>query len=205
VAGAVLIDANSLQVFHADTAGRFTIPYCSSLDQFWVASWLIPLGTSYRAPFGKPGSAGGSTTYFGPPPTTPGPGYARLDRLWPQAVTTPAPCQGQPVDVKLPAGGGVDITWMSKPLSGTPSVITGPVTGYYEILPGLPYNAGTYMPTTNSSGHQIMQQLGAGGMAVNSSSSRFTCQGGGIQATSGSSWQVPIVAGQTAQVTCTVP
>lgn len=203
--GAVLIDALSLQVFHANGAGQFTIPYCSRLDQLWVAGWIIPLGTSYHTAFGKPGSAGGSTTYFGPPPTTPGPGYARLDRLWPQATADPSPCHGESVNARLPAGGGIDITWMTKPPSANVTAVSGPVRGYYEILPGLPYAAGTYTPVASSSGHQVMQQLGAGGLAIDSSSAPFTCQGGGAEQTSGSSWQVPIVAGVTAQVTCTVP
>jgi hypothetical protein len=205
VPNAVLIDAQSLQVVHADGFGRFSLPYCAVLSQLWVADWVIPLGTSYPAYYGKQGSAGGSTTFYGSPPTGPGSGYARLDTLWPQWATDPAPCHGESVDVRLPAGGGVDITWMAKPMSGPEKAISGPVNGYYEILPGLPYDSGTYTPTADPTGHQVIQHLGAGGMAINSSSSPFTCAGDGVERTSGSSWQVAVVAGHTDVITCTVP
>lgn len=203
--GAVIIDAGTLYVFHADDQGRFTIPYCRSLDQLWVSPWLIPLGTSYQAAFGKPASAGGSTTWYGPPPTAPGPTYARLDRLWPQSSAEPAPCWGPSVDVTLPPGGTVDITWLRQASSGPATPITGTVSGYYEVLPGLPYDAGVYAATGDAHGHQVMAQLAPGGVSIDTNSRVFTCSGAGVRQTSGSSWAAEVVPGQVTHATCTVP
>lgn len=204
VPGALLIDASTLAVYHADANGKFAIP-CGAVDNIYVANWIIPLGTSYFVQGAKPGSAGGSTTFFTPPPTTDGPGYARLDKIWSQASANPVPCQGPAIDAQMPAGGTVDITWLKQTGTSAPAPVSGPVDGYYEIMPGLPYSAGTYMPQGDASGHQVMAQLGAGGLALDSNSRPFTCTGGGVIKTSGSSWEVPVVAGQTDDVTCTVP
>lgn len=203
VAGAYVIGVDSLTVVRTDSSGRYSMS-CEltsngmvgrRMEPLVASRWLLPV-----EPTGRGGYAfGEDTTRYGPPPTAPGLGYAFSGGAADVDHAEPATCDGRPVDFVLGPGGGADIQILDA--SGNP-VSTSNMAPDNLYLPGLGRHAALETAPA-ADGHQRVEQLAAGVLRIDGTTSTLHCSGQGVvddAAAAGA--DVTIVPGKTATVTC---
>jgi serine/threonine protein kinase len=192
VANAYVLGLNSLAVARTDASGRYSIP-CKS-EPLVAATWLLPVVSGPGAQ-----TFGQNTTSYGPPPTTPGLGYAFSGGASDADHATVQGC-GNAVDFVLRDGGNADIQILDA--SGAP--VTGsnvPPDNLY--LPGLSSHAALETAPVAADGHQLVDQLGGGVLRIDGTTSTLNCTGSGVTPDpSIAGATVTIAPGATVSVTC---
>lgn len=205
VAGAYVIGLDSLTVVQTDSSGQFSMP-CelstngvegSRSEPLVAASWLLPV----EAPGQGSYALGRNTTDYGPPPSTPGPGYVFSGGAATAAGATPASCNGQAHDFVLGPGGSVDVQVLDHSGNPVSSSVEPPPDNFY--LPGLEDHAALETVPLSANGHQLLAQLGTGELRIDGTNSTLDCSGPSVssdQSIGGA--DVAVVAGQTVDVVC---
>ena len=208
VPGAYVIGLNSLTVVQTDSSGRYSMP-CRVTEgaisgfrsePLVAAPWVLPVIPAGQGSY----AVGVNTTKYGPPPTSPGPGYV-FSGGSPDAVhASDVTCDGHPVNFVLPAGGGADVQFLNangSPVS--PSQFQGPpVDNLY--LPGLGEHAALDTSPLSTDGHQVVMQMGPGTFGLDVLYP-MTCTEAGTQLFPDGAAKglgVRIVAGLVVHVTC---
>lgn len=195
LAGAYVIGMDDLAVATTDGSGRYSMPCVH--QPLVAATWLLPIDKP------RPGRSGGwlfgvDTTTYGPPPTSPGPGYVFSGGASDLSGAVTVRCDGKPVDFQLPASGNVEITWRTA--SGADgSGTSDPIDNLY--LPGLGTQAALETAPVSSAGTQVVDGLDAGSLRIDEVAASFSCTGA---TATGYGAEVTVVAGRTSDVTCTI-
>jgi len=161
----------------------------ASPEPLIAATWLVPVAHST----GGGVAYGRDTTSYGPPPTTPGPGYIFSGNVSQLADAASPACDSR-VDFHLPTGSSVTISWQG---AGSAAL---PIDNLY--LPGLGQAAALETEPLNAAGQQVVDQLGSGSLQVDGVSTSFECSGPGVSGAQ-AIWHVAVTAGQSAAITCT--
>jgi hypothetical protein len=206
VAGAYVIGLDSLTVARTDASGQFTMS-CQLVangisgnraEPLVASSWLLPVQPTGQGSYGY----GHNTTLYGPPPTGAGLGYAFSGGSDDATSASIVSCGSPAPHFVLDPGGGVDIEFVDP--SGAPiseSANSIPVNNLY--LPGLGDHAALETAPL-SDGHQLIQQLGAGTLRIDGTTTTLSCHGAGVVPDpSVAGADVTIVPGATTKVVCT--
>jgi hypothetical protein len=206
VAGAYVIGLDSLTVAQTDASGQFTMSCLltangisgNRAEPLVASAWLLPVQPSGQGSY----AFGRNTTIYGPPPTAAGLGYMFSGGSLDAANAAIVSCGGPPPHFVLGTGGGVDIEFVDS--SGAPladNAATVPVDNLY--LPGLGDHAALETAPL-SGGHQVVQQLGAGSLQIDGTTTTLSCQGPGVVPDPGvAGADVTITPGMTTKVICT--
>ena len=192
VAGAYVIAVDSPTVVaRTDASGRYTMLCQAPADGISRGEALV--ASAWPVPVGEP---------YTPPPAVTGPGYVFSGDAPNLAQASTINCGGPPANFVLPSGGGADIEFLDPsgaPLVPAPNAV--PVDNLY--LPGFGGN-GTIETAPLSGNHQIVQQLGAGTLYIDGTTSTLSCRGTGVVPDAGRAGaDVTITPGTTTQVICT--
>ncbi len=164
-----------------------------------ASTWLLPVEPAGQGGYGY----GRNTTSYGPPPSTPGLGYAFSGGAGDVTRATIVTCDGHAADFVLGAGGSADIQLLDgagAPVSSSGSTIP---PGQPVSLPGLGDHAALETAPISADGHQLLSQLAAGTLHIHGTASTLTCSGSGVVANpSIAGADVTITPGHTATVIC---
>ena len=207
LSGAYVIGLDSLTVARTDPTGHFAMPCkvssgaitANRTEPMVASAWLAPVLPNGQGGF----SYGSTTTTYGPPPTTPGPGYAFSGGASDAAQATTVTCNGRPVNFVLPAGGGADVQFVDSKGAPATSFSGPPVDNLY--LPGLGEHAALETAPLSSDGHQVLEQLGPGTLGLDVLYPMTCTTSGGTQLApdpSGRGLGVIITPGQVTHVIC---
>jgi hypothetical protein len=202
IPNAYVIGMSDLSVARTDANGHYSMR-CTG-QKLVAATWLLPVDQAGATSV----TFGVNSTQYGPPPTTAGAGYVFSGGATDVGQATPAPCDGQPVNFRLPIGATVDIGWVTGsgnpsgpgPTPTTTSLPSIPIDNLY--LPGLDDQGALETAPISPTGHQVIGQLGPGTLRIDGTMTSFTCSGPGV-AGSGAIWTVTVATGATTSVTCT--
>ncbi len=167
----------------------------SRAEPLVAATWLLPVLPTGRGSY----AYGRDTTNYGPPPSTPGLGYAFSGGAPDAASATVVTCTGRAVNFVLPAGGAADIHFVSSVERSGSSLS---IDNLY--LPGLGDHAALETAPLTDDGHQLVNQLAPGVLSLHGVITTLHCTGAGVtpnQSVGGA--DITITSGKTTVVTCT--
>ena len=204
VPGAYVIGLDSLTVVRTDPSGTFSMS-CDltshgvagrRAEPLVAAAWLLPI-----VPAGEGSAAQGqNTTSYGPPPTTPGHGYAFSGGAPDAADASIVSCDGRSVDFTLGPGGNADIQILDP--AGDP-VASSAIPPDNLYLPALGNYAALETAPLSADGHQLVSQLAGGVLRIAGTAGALDCTGPGVVSDPGAAGaDVTITPGQTTSVTC---
>jgi len=191
VAHAYVIGLDDLAVATTNARGQYSLP-CTG-QPLMASPWLVPVTS--------PSGATVAGSVPGHVPGSPGPGYGFSGGTTDVSTAAPAACNGKPVNLHLPPGATVVITFLGSggaPYSPTPGQPVDVVT-----LPGLSGRAAPTSPPLSAGGVQTLSQLGTGQLGILATTGQLACQGGGlVSAAATPAVVVTTVAGRTLNVKC---
>jgi hypothetical protein len=169
VTHAYVIGLDDLSFTTTDNKGEFVMP-CTG-QPLLVSPWLAPVT-----------SAGGATVAGYVPgivPGGPGPGYVFSGGHTELSDAEPAPCDGTPVNVRLPLGATVIIDlYDSNGAPYAPPPGRPPVD--YLTLPGFGGRSVRTQAPISDGGVQTLSELGSGPLRIDAAQGRLLCRGGGV-------------------------
>jgi hypothetical protein len=187
-----VVGLDDLSTVTTNVKGEFAM-LCTG-QALTASPWAVPV---------KP--AGGGAPVFDGSGTVPnelGPGYMFSGGATDVAKAASVPCDGKPVDLRLPLGATVVVSL--RDASGARFV---PAPGQAPLdsfsLPGFGGRADTVGAPISKTGVQVLPQLGAGTLTIHVAHGTFTCRGDGVvPSTPTTTVSVPTVPGDLVAVKC---
>lgn len=205
IAGASVIGLANLAVATTDTSGNYSMP-CTN-QALVASSWLLPMDAPHPGPSGGYAYGTDTTLYASAFPSTPGTAYVFSGGTTDISQAVPLACDGLPVNFTLPFGATVDLFFVDPSGAPYPVSMKGTGTPVADIyIPGLDTRAAIETPpSTGSTNEEILNRLGTGDLGIDETLDYLSCTAPGVPppAEPGNNL-IPVVAGQTVTVTCTV-